>query len=92
MSRRNRIPDHSHQDRPQQGPSRERRFLASPYGWALCTFLLVAGVLLWIEHRAHVLGVLPLLLPLLICIGMHFFMHRGHGGHGGHGGGGRDDS
>jgi hypothetical protein len=25
-------------------------------------------------------------LPLLICIGMHFFMHRGHGGHGGDGG------
>jgi hypothetical protein len=31
-------------------------------------------------------------LPLLICIGMHFFMHRGHGGHGGDGGdGGRHD-
>jgi hypothetical protein len=25
------------------------------------------------------------LLPLLICVGMHFFMHRGHGGHSGHG-------
>ena len=87
MSRRNRIPNHQRQD-----PTPKRSFLASPYGWALCTFLLVAGVLLWIEHRAHVLGVLPLLLPLLICIGMHFFMHRGHGGHGGHGGGGRDDS
>jgi hypothetical protein len=24
------------------------------------------------------------LLPLLICVGMHFFMHRGHGGHGAH--------
>ncbi|MGF1610265.1 MAG: DUF2933 domain-containing protein [Kiloniellales bacterium] len=85
---RNRLPDHPRQDRPQQGSPRERRFLASPFGWALCTFLLVAGVLLSIEHRAHILGVLPLLLPLLICIGMHFFMHRGHGGHGGRG---RDD-
>jgi hypothetical protein len=27
--------------------------------------------------------VLPVLLPILICLGMHFFMHRGHGGHGG---------
>lgn len=91
MSRRNRLPDHPRQDQPQYGPPRERRFLSSPFGWALCTFLLVAGVLLWIEHRAHILGVLPLLLPLLICIGMHFFMHRGHGGHGGHGGSDRDD-
>jgi len=22
---------------------------------------------------------------LLLCVGMHFFMHGGHGGHGGHG-------
>lgn len=80
MIDRNRIPDHQRQD-----PRPKRGFLASPYGWALCTFVLVAGVLLWIEHRAHVLGALPLLLPLLICIGMHFFMHRGHGGHGGGG-------
>jgi hypothetical protein len=29
---------------------------------------------------------LPLLLPLLICVGMHFFMHRGHGNHHGKGG------
>lgn len=61
-------------------PNDKGTFWRSPFGWALCTFLLVAGVLLWIEHRAHVLGALPLLLPLLICIGMHFFMHRGHGG------------
>jgi hypothetical protein len=77
MSRRNRIPEH-----PRQEPPSKSSFLASPFGWALCTFLLVAGILLWIEHRAHVLGALPLLLPLLICIGMHFFMHRGHGGGG----------
>lgn len=65
---------------------RKRRFLNTRAGFALCVFLAVAGVLLWIEHRAHILGVLPLLLPLLICVGMHFFMHRGHGGHHGHGG------
>lgn len=67
-----------------------RPFLSTPAGFALCVFLAVAGVFLWVEHRAHVLGALPLLLPLLICIGMHFFMHRGHGGHGGQSGG-RDD-
>lgn len=63
-------------------------FLGTPAGLALCVFLAVAGVLLWVEHRAHVLGALPLLLPLLLCVGMHFFMHRGHGGTHGHGGDG----
>lgn len=67
-----------------------RPFRATPAGVALCVFLAIAGLFLWVEHRAHVLGALPLLLPLLICIGMHFFLHRGHGGHGGHGGG-RDE-
>ena len=66
--------------------SPKRPFLNTPVGLALCVFLAVAGILLWIEHRAHVLGALPLLLPLLICIGMHFFMHRGHGNHHGKGG------
>ena len=49
-------------------------------------FLAVGGVLLVFEHRVHLLGAWPLLF-LLVCGGMHFFMHRGHGGHGGHGGG-----
>jgi heme/copper-type cytochrome/quinol oxidase subunit 4 len=62
---------------------RKRSFLNTPAGFALCVFLAVAGVFLWVEHRAHILGVLPLLLLLAICLGMHFFMHRGHGGHGG---------
>jgi hypothetical protein len=64
----------------------KRPFLNTPAGLAFCVFLAVVGVLLWIEHRAHVLGALPLLLPLLICVGMHFFMHRGHGNHHGKGG------
>ena len=43
--------------------------------------LLGIGVtLLVLEHRAHLLGVLPYLL-LLACLVMHFFMHGGHGGH-----------
>jgi hypothetical protein len=71
---------------PKLHVDRRRTFLKTPAGLTLCVFLVVAGVFLWLEHRAHVLGALPLLLPLLICLGMHFFMHRGHGGHGGHGG------
>ena len=64
---------------------RRRAFLHTPAGIAFCVFLAIVGVLLWMEHRAHILGALPLLLPLLICVGMHLFMHRGHGGHGGDG-------
>ena len=41
----------------------------------------IAGVLLFTEHRAHVLGAL-VFLPLLLCPLMHLFMHGGHG-HGG---------
>lgn len=47
-------------------------------------FLVIALVMLAVEHRAHVLGWLPWLF-LLACPLMHFFMHGGHGGHGGHG-------
>jgi hypothetical protein len=36
-----------------------------------------------VEQRAHVLCWLPILVPLLICVVMHFFLLRGHGGHGG---------
>ena len=59
--------------------SRTHRFLTTPAGLALCTLLAVAGVFLWIDHRVHIIWALPFLLPLLICLGMHFFMHRGHG-------------
>ncbi len=64
-------------------------FWRSPAGIVLCVFLAVAGLLLVLEHGAHILGAWPLLF-LLICGGMHFFMHRGHGGNGnrhGHSGG-----
>lgn len=69
------------------GPAERGIFWRSPLGLALCIFLAVGAFYLWVEHRAHVLGWLPLLLPLLICLGMHFFLHRGHGGHGGPKGG-----
>lgn len=48
--------------------------------WAFYGFLAFAGLLLFTEHRAHVLGVLPYLI-LLACPLMHMFMHHGHGGH-----------
>jgi len=52
------------------------------YWVALCGFLSLAAVYLWLEHRAHLLGALPYVL-LLACPLMHLFMHRGHG-HGSH--------
>lgn len=59
-------------------------FLTSRTGLVLIGFMVIAGVFLFTEHRAHVLGVL-IWLPLLLCPLMHLFMHGGHGGHGGHG-------
>jgi hypothetical protein len=51
----------------------------------LLVFLTIAGFFLWEEHEAHILGYLPLILLLGMCLGMHFFMHGGHGGgHGSH--------
>lgn len=52
-------------------------------GLVLAGFLVIAGFLLFEEHRAHVLGAL-IYLPLLICPLMHFFMHGGHGHHAQH--------
>lgn len=43
--------------------------------------LVVAGLYLFIEHNAHVIGLLPYGI-LLLCPFMHLLMHRGHGGHG----------
>ena len=40
-------------------------------------------VLMFTEHRAHVLGAIYWLLPFA-CLFMHMFMHRGHHGHGHH--------
>ena len=62
------------------GRDRKRPFLSTPAGFVLSVFLAIGAVFLWLEQRAHILGTLPLLLPLLLCLGMHVFMHRGHGG------------
>ncbi|MBC7284358.1 DUF2933 domain-containing protein [Hoeflea sp.] len=72
---------------PKADERRRQPFLKTPSGLALCIFLAIAGIFLLFEHRIHLLGAWPLLF-LLVCGGMHFFMHRGHGGHGGHKGGG----
>lgn len=67
--------EHSHNaDRP------GGNFLTSRMWLVLIGFILIAGALLFTEHRAHVLGVL-IYLPLLLCPLMHLFMHGGHGGH-----------
>ncbi len=72
--------DHSNRGEPRRGGSRSFRI-----GLVLFGFLVIAGALLFTEHRAHVLGAL-IYLPLLLCPLMHLFMHHGHGGHRGHGG------
>ena len=64
--------------------SAARKLPDSRAGLVLLGFLVIAGALLFTEHRAHVLGAL-IWLPLLLCPLMHIFMHGGHGGHGGHG-------
>lgn len=52
--------------------------MKSKTGIVLVGFLIIAGGLLFTEHRAHVLGLL-IWLPLLACPLMHVFMHGGHG-------------
>jgi hypothetical protein len=61
------------------------------YGLGLLVFLAIAGFLLWEEHEAHILGYLPLILLLAMCLGMHAFMHGGHGGSHGEGQGSQSD-
>ena len=56
-------------------------FLTSRFGLVLLGFLVIAGALLFSEHRAHILGA-SLWLVLLACPLLHMFMHGGHGGHG----------
>jgi hypothetical protein len=58
-------------------------FWRSRAGVALLVVVAVGSFLLFTEHRAHVLGVLPFAF-LLACPLMHVFMHHGHH-HGGHG-------
>ena len=58
-------------------------FLRSRTGMTLVVLIVVAGLMLAYEHRVHIAGSdWVIWLPILICVGMHFFMHGGHGGHG----------
>jgi hypothetical protein len=66
------------------GHAEKPSFWRSPIGLVLCGFLAIAALFVVLEHQAHLLGLWPLLF-LLVCAGMHFFMHRGHGGRGAHG-------
>lgn len=72
--------DHNHAHNQNGGGG---GFWTSRSGLVLFAFLAMGGVLLFTEHRAHVLGLLPWLF-ILACPLMHVF-HGGHGGHGGHG-------
>lgn len=68
------------------GKKNEAGFFSSlrfRYGLGLLVFLTIGGYFLWQEHEAHIVGYLPTILLLGVCLGMHFFMHGGHGGHGG---------
>jgi len=69
---------HDHSERRDQP---QGSFLTSRAGLVLLGFLVIAGVLLFTEHRAHVLGA-SLWLVLLACPLLHLFMHGGHGSHG----------
>jgi hypothetical protein len=48
--------------------------------WVFTGFAAIAVFLLFTEHRAHLLGVLPWLF-LAACPLMHFFHHGGHRHH-----------
>ncbi len=61
-------------------PSQDPPWYKTPIGIVCIGFMGVAAFFLIMEHRAHVYGVLPILL-LLICPLMHFFMHGHHGSH-----------
>ena len=49
----------------------------SGIGWIFGAFALMAVVLLWQEHRAHILGVIPYLI-LFACPLMHLLHRHGH--------------
>ena len=77
-------------DRPGRQDKSHGSFLTSRTGLVLLGFIIIAGALLFTEHRAHVWSLL-IWLPIFACPLMHFFMHGGHGGHHSHGGDNRND-
>ena len=68
--------DHQHEHEGNHSQS-----MLSKAKLVLVGFLIIAGYFLFMEHRAHLGGVLYYLpfLFLLACPLMHIFMHGGHG-------------
>jgi hypothetical protein len=68
-------------DQSHDGSSRlaQGSFWTSRAFFVCATLLVIAGVLLWTEHLAHALGILPYLL-IIACPLMHMFMHGRHAG------------
>ena len=69
-------------DHPEKHPAPTEHPTNRRAPWVFGGFAVIAFLLLFTEHRAHVLGILPYLF-LLACPLMHLFMHHGHGRHGG---------
>ena len=64
---------------PPHGLLQERRWFRSPGGLILLAFLTIAAFFLILEHRAHILGVVPYVL-LFLCPVLHLLLHGRHGG------------
>ena len=75
--------NHFSHSNPASGAHKER---GAAVPWVFIGFLAVAGFFFFTEHRAHLMGALPLIL-LALCPLMHLF-HR-HGAHAHDGGGTR---
>lgn len=67
--------EHAHHQQATGG-----NFWSSRSGLVLLAFLAMGGVLLFTEHRAHLLSYLPFLF-ILACPLLHMFAHGGHGAH-----------
>ena len=73
--------DHSQHGSHGRPSTAQGSFFTSRSFLVLLAFLAMALVLLFSEHRAHFLGVLPFLF-ILACPLLHMFMHGGHRSHG----------
>lgn len=60
--------------------NRQYTFWTSGTGRFMTVAAALAAIALVARHWDIFAGWLPLLLPLLICLGMHKLMHGGHGG------------
>lgn len=72
------IPQSTHRDVTPAGS-----YWGSRTFWVFLAFVAIALTMLFSEHRAHFLGILPLLF-LLACPLLHMFGHGGHGRHSPH--------